>query len=474
MEKEENFSEWYNEIVETAGLCDKRYPIKGMNVWTPYGWKVMTMIDSYTRRELDATGHGEVNFPLLIPETEFRKEKEHIKGFDAEVYWVTRAGENELDVPLVVRPTSETAMYPMFSLWIRSHQDLPLKIYQIVNTFRYETKQTRAFIRVREIHFFESHTCHATEEDAQCQIEEDIDMLEKISHELCLPHFLLVRTDWDKFPGAYYTVGIDTVMPNGRTLQIGSIHHYRTNFSVPYNITYEDLNGEHKHAHQTTFGMSERLLGAVVGVHGDDKGLILPPPIAPFQAVIIPIISKKSPEQVMDACKLVTDILNRSGIRSKLDDRNERPGAKYYEWEMRGVPLRIEIGARDLEDGVVSFARRDTGEKGTIAMDSVSAGVRMLLDDISATLYARAKSVQESGAVDILSMDDVPKAELDDTKKDRILRMCWCGRPECGHRFEDSTGFKILGTPYGAPAFPGRCVVCGKESEKQAYAAHTM
>ena len=474
MKKEENFSEWYNEIVEAAGLCDKRYPIKGMNVWTPYGWKVMTMIDSYTRRELDATGHGEVNFPLLIPETEFKKEKEHIKGFDAEVYWVTRAGENELDVPLVVRPTSETAMYPMFSLWIRSHQDLPLKIYQIVNTFRYETKQTRAFIRVREIHFFESHTCHTTEEDAQCQIEEDIEIVEKISRELCLPHFLLVRTDWDKFPGAYYTVGIDTVMPNGRTLQIGSIHHYRTNFSVPYDITYEDLDGEHKHAHQTTFGMSERLLGAVVGVHGDDKGLILPPPIAPFQAVIIPIISKKAPEQVTDACKLVTDILNRSGIRSKLDDRNERPGAKYYEWEMRGAPLRIEIGARDLENGVVSFARRDTGEKGAIAMDSVSAGTRMLLDDISATLYARARSVQDSSVTDISSLEDVPKGELDETKTDRILRMCWCGSPECGHKFEDSTGFKILGTPYGAQAFPGKCIVCGKESEKQAYAAHTM
>ncbi|MDN5357521.1 MAG: prolyl-tRNA synthetase, partial [Candidatus Methanomethylophilaceae archaeon] len=375
---------------------------------------------------------------------------------------------------LVVRPTSETAMYPMFSLWIRSHQDLPLKIYQIVNTFRYETKQTRAFIRVREIHFFESHTCHTTEEDAQCQIEEDIEMLEKISHELCLPYFLLVRTDWDKFPGAHYTVGIDTVMPNGRTLQIGSIHHYRTNFSIPYNITYEDLNGEHQHAHQTTFGMSERLLGAVVGVHGDDKGLILPPPIAPFQVAVIPIISKKSPEQVLDACKLVTDTLNRSGIRTKLDDRNERPGAKYYEWEMRGAPLRIEIGARELENGVVSFARRDTGDKGAIAADSVSAGTRLLLDDISATLYARAKAVQESRVSDILSMEDVPKADLDDTMEDRILRMCWCGSPECGHKFEDTTGFKILGIPYKAPKSEGKCAVCGKDSETQAYAAHPM
>ncbi|HKM08957.1 MAG TPA: proline--tRNA ligase [Candidatus Methanomethylophilaceae archaeon] len=473
MKKNENFGEWYNEVVETAGLTDKRYPVKGMNVWTPYGWKIMTMIDSYTRRELDATGHDEVNFPLLIPETEFKKEKDHIKGFDSEVYWVTKAGDNELDVPLILRPTSETAMYPMFSLWVRSHQDLPLKIYQIVNTFRYETKQTRSFIRVREIHFFESHTCHTTEEDAQLQIEEDIEMLERIAHELCLPYFLLMRTDWDKFPGAHYTVGIDTVMPNGRSLQMGSIHHYRTNFSEPYDIKYEDLDGEQKYAHQTTFGMSERLLGAVVGVHGDDKGLILPPPIAPFQVVIIPIISKNNPEHVLDACKLVTDILTKDGIRVKLDDRNMRPGAKYYDWEMRGVPLRLEIGARDLENKVVSFARRDTGEKGTIDLSTVTSGSRLLLNDISATLYARAKEVQESAVVDITSMDEAPE-DTDETTDDVILRFGWCGNEDCGHTFEETTGFKMLGTPYNGAAMECQCIACGRPSAKQAYAAHSM
>lgn len=473
MKKNENFGEWYNEVVETAGLTDKRYPVKGMNVWTPYGWKIMTMIDSYTRRELNATGHDEVNFPLLIPETEFKKEKDHIKGFDSEVYWVTKAGDNELDVPLVLRPTSETAMYPMFSLWIRSHQDLPLKIYQIVNTFRYETKQTRSFIRVREIHFFESHTCHTTEEDAQLQIEEDIEILEKIARELCLPYFLLTRTDWDKFPGAHYTVGIDTVMPNGRSLQMGSIHHYRTNFSEPYDITYEDPDGNQKYAHQTTFGMSERLLGAVVGVHGDDKGLILPPPVAPFQVVIIPILSKIDPEYVQDACKLITDILTREGLRVKLDDRNMRPGAKYYDWEMRGVPLRIEIGARDLENKVVSFARRDTGEKGTIDMNTVVSGSKLLLDDISATLYARAKEVQESAVIDIAEMDEAPE-DTDETTDDVILRFGWCGTEDCGHAFEEKTGFKMLGTPYKGDEVECTCIVCGSPSGKQAYAAHSM
>ena len=384
--KYENYAEWYLDMVEKANLCDKRYPIKGMNVWTPYGWKIMTLIDSFTRQELEATDHGEVNFPLFIPETEFKKEKDHIKGFDEEVYWVTHAGKNELDVRLVTRPTSETAMYPMFSLWVRSHQDLPLKVYQIVNTFRYETKQTRPFIRVREIHFFESHTCHDTEEDAQCQIEEDLDMLDNIMDKLCLPYTLLRRTEWDKFPGAYYTVGIDTVMPNHRTLQLGSVHHYRTNFSVPYDITYEAEDGSHKYVHQTTYGMSERLLGAVVSVHGDDNGLILPPAIAPFQIVIIPILSKKSTVDVAGAAEALRDRLVEAGFRVKLDDRDDRPGSKYYDWEIKGVPLRFELGGRDIENGVVTFARRDTGEKGTIAMDSLIPGTKLILENIRKTM----------------------------------------------------------------------------------------
>ena len=464
--KEDNFADWYLDIVEKAGLSDKRYPIKGMNVWTPYGWKIMRQIDTYIREEFDATAHDEVCFPLMIPETEFAKEKDHIKGFDEEVYWVTHAGLNELDVRLVIRPTSETAMYPMFSLWVRSHQDLPLKTYQIVNTFRYETKQTRPFIRVREIHFFESHTCHVSEEDAQCQVEEDVEILQRIARKICLPYTLLVRTEWDKFPGAHYTVGIDTSMPNGRTLQMGSIHHYRTNFSVPYDITYEDENGEHKHVHQTTFGMSERLVGALIGVHGDDKGLVMPPGIAPFQVVIIPIFSKKNSEEVLAACKALESALVAGGIRVKLDDRDDRPGSKYYDWEIKGVPLRLELGGRDIENGVVAFARRDNGEKGTISAADVVPGVRMLLDVISEDMLARAQEVQESRYQDIETLEDIPQ--------DKILRFGWCGCEECGHKFEDTYDFKILGVPYVPVPFKGRCIICGEPTEKQAYAAHTM
>jgi prolyl-tRNA synthetase len=464
MQKETDFNEWYIDIVEKANLSDKRYPIKGMNVWTPYGWKIMTNIDRFIRKELDATGHDEVCFPLLIPETEFKKEKDHIKGFDSEVYWVTHAGLNELDVRLVVRPTSETAMYPMFSLWVRSHTDLPLKIYQIVNTFRYETKQTRSFIRVREIHFFESHTCHVTEEDAQKQVEEDFKILSNLMKELCIPYSLLVRTEWDKFPGAYYTVGLDTAMPNGRMLQIGSIHHYRTNFSVPYNITYEDTDGEHKHVHQTTYGMSERLVGALIGVHGDDKGLVLPPAVAPVQTVIIPIISKGNSDAVMKEAENVRKVLENAGIRVKLDDRDERPGSKFYDWELKGVPLRLEIGMRDIENNVITFARRDDGTKGTISLTDAADAVHILLEAIRKDMYTKAWEKQ-GRCETITSLDNAP---------DKTLRFGWCGSEECGHRFEDENELKILGTPYIPEEFDGKCIMCGKSTKKVAYASRSM
>ena len=465
MKKEENFSEWYNEIVELANLSDKRYPVKGMNVWTPYGWKIMLYIDSFLRKELDATDHGEVCFPLLIPETEFQKEKDHIKGFDTEVYWVTQAGANPLDIRLLLRPTSETAMYPIFALWVRSHTDLPLKTYQIVNTFRYETKMTRAFIRVREIHFFESHTCHVDEADAQRQIEEDFEILEKVMKPLCLPYMLLKRTDWDKFPGAFYTVGVDTILPDGRSLQLGSIHHYRENFSRPFSIKYEDLDGSLKYVHQTTFGMSERLVGAVVGVHGDDKGLVLPPDIAPFQVVVVPILAKGKVEEVTQHARALRDRLVEGGIRVKLDERDERPGSKFYDWEIKGVPFRLEIGSRDIKEGVVTYARRDSGAKGTVRASEVVPESRRMLGEIANDMHEKAKQTLANSIETIDGLDNLPK---------KILRFGWCGSEECGHEFETRTELKLLGTPYKKEEFTGKCIICSADTKTSAYAARAM
>jgi len=347
--KDEDFNEWYNEIVELADLCDKRYPIKGMNVWRPYGWKLMNHVDRHIREEMEKTNHQEVYFPLLIPESSFKKEEEHIEGFGSEVYWITHAGTNELEERWLLRPTSETAMYPMFSLWIRSHADLPLKTFQIVNTFRYETKQTRAFIRVREIHFFEAHTCHVDFEDAEKQVKEDREIAGRLLKKLCMPYIFCKRPEWDKFAGAFYTISIDVLMPSGRTLQLGSIHQYQDNFSKPYEISYETESGEHNYCHQTTYGMSERILGALIGIHGDNKGLVMPPAVAPTQVVIIPIIFKGKEKEVLDACEILSKKLAEENIKSHVDNRDISPGTKYYDWELKGVPLRIEIGPRDVD-----------------------------------------------------------------------------------------------------------------------------
>ncbi len=461
MRKEEEFSDWYNELIERAELSDKRYPIKGMNVWRPYGWAVMKLIDQAIRDEFDTTGHGEVNFPVLIPETEFKKEADHVKGFEGDVFWVTRGGFNELDVKLVLRPTSETAMYPMFKLWIRSHADLPLKVYQIVPVFRYETKMTRTFMRVREIHFFEAHTAHATFEDAEQQIQEDLQMHERIMRLLALPYIISKRPDWDKFPGAFYSLGADTLLPSGRSLQLATFHQYMDNFAKVYDVTYETETGEHKYVYQTTDGMSERLLGAVLSVHGDEKGLVLPPAAAPVQAVIVPILEKGRQEEMLrEAQRLFLDL--RYLIRVKLDDRDIRPGEKYYYWEARGVPLRIELGPREIERSAVTVIRRDNGEKKDLPREGLPERLRSVLELMQVAMWERAEKIIQANTFTVTSLNEV---------KDGFNRLGWCGKETCSKTITERTSMSVLGTPFFPESFEGTCVVCGDAARQFVYAA---
>ncbi|MEM3494056.1 MAG: proline--tRNA ligase [Thermoplasmata archaeon] len=464
--KEEDVSEWYNEVVETAGLSDKRYPVKGMNIWLPYGWKIMQLIDRKIREEFDATGHSEVCFPLLIPETEFQKEAEHIKGFSSQVFWVTHAGDNPLDIKLVLRPTSETAMYSMFSIWIRSHADLPLKIYQIVNVFRYETKQTRAFIRVREIHFFEAHTCHTDAEDAERQIREDIRIMENLGKALALPYILHRRPDWDKFAGAVYSLGADLLVGE-KALQIGTIHQYHENFAKAYNIRYEDREGNHRYVHQTTFGLSERLVGAVVGVHGDNSGLVLPPAVAPYQVVIVPVPKKEKKEAVEAYAKEIWKLLMEAGIRVHLDLRDLRPGNKYYDWELKGVPVRIEVGEREILENTVTVVRRDTKEKGTIGKVNLAEEMRTLLTKIQEALYEKARRELEAQTHWIGTIEE-------GKNKKGVLRFNWCGEESCGLEIERLLDVSMLGIPVNVPAKKGKCIICGKETEIVADAGRSL
>jgi prolyl-tRNA synthetase len=440
VKKDEDFNEWFNEIVELADLCDKRYPIKGMNVWRPYGWKLMTHIDNLIRNEMNRTNHQEVYFPLCIPESLFQKEADHIKGFSSEVYWITHAGHTPLEERWLLRPTSETAMYPIFSLWIRSHADLPLKIFQIVNTFRYETKQTRAFIRVREIHFFEAHTCHVDFNDAERQVKEDKEIAQALLNKLCLPYIFNKRPEWDKFAGAFYTISIDVLMPSIRTLQLGSIHQYKDNFSIPYNILYETEDGTHKNCHQTTYGMSERILGAIVGIHGDNKGLILPPAVAPNQVVIVPIVFKGKEENVLKICETVADTLRKCYLRVIVDKRDITPGNKFYEWELKGAPLRIEIGPRDIQNNQIVLVPRDTGMKISVPLGEIETQVLAALDNLSKRLFANAQKILKEYTHFVTNIQDAKNLK-------GILHLPWCGKDACALKIEELLDINTLGEP---------------------------
>ena len=484
--KSEDFNAWYPFIVEAAELVDKRYPIKGMDVWRPYGWKAMKLIDRLTHLEMERTEHEEVNFPLLIPENLLEKENALVArlkrareegvdpdelrdddeegGFKKEVYWVKHAGENELDIPMFLRPTSETAMYTMFPLWIRSHKDLPLKVYQMVNTFRYETKQTRSFIRVREIHFFEAHTAHADEDCATRQIQQDLEIVDNLMHDLCLPVIKARRPVWDTFPGAWYTIGIDAIMPNGRTLQVASCHHYRDQWAKAFDVKFEDIDANQQYVHQTTYGMSERLLGAIVGMHGDDDGLIMPPAIAPFQIVICPMIRKNSEVDTIAKSEEVASILKSAGLRVKVDKRDIHAGQKYYDWEIKGVPLRLDIGPRDIENNT-AFAAKRTGGKEPLPIDDIISECQRVLDEISNELRRRSQSHTQ----DVV----IPLTDLNAVEEGKIYELAFDGTDAHAEKIEKTTGLSFLGDatePYNEER---PCFMSGKMTKRRVLLAKT-
>ena len=458
-DKATQFIDWYLEVVEAAQLTDKRYPVKGMNVWTPYGYRARRLLDALLIAAIERSGSEPVEFPALIPANEFAKEGEHIKGFDAQVYWVTKGGRTDLEMPLVLRPTSETAMYPVFRSWIRSHRDLPLNVYQIVNTFRYETKTTRPFLRVREIHFFEEHTCQATEALATERVASNLGAFRAMAAAFRLPYLAVRRPAWDKFAGAHYSIALDIPLGEGRTLQIGSIHHYRENFSRPYGIRYESADGQQAYVHQTTFGLSERLIGAIVAVHGDQKGAAFPSSLAPIQVVLVPIPGRGGGGA--DPTELATAVAHRlgqHGLRVRVDASDERPGAKYYRWELAGVPLRIEIGRREAEGSTVAFTDR-RGSKGQIPLLALEAGVDRALEAID-------RRLQEEAEERFRAAFEVAANLADLRGSTRVRVVAWCGDEACGHQIEAAVDGSLLGTPEGEVPLPlptiGPCIACGR------------
>ncbi len=457
-----DFSAWYNEVIRRADIIDVRYPVKGLNVWFPFGFAFRQHTYNLLRSLLNRD-HEEALFPLLIPENEFMKEAEHIKGFEDEVYWVTHGGLSPLDVKLAIRPTSETAIYPMYSLWVRSHADLPLKLYQIVNTFRYETKHTRPLIRVREItSFMESHTVHTDWEDANRQVEYEIELAKEFYRELGVPVIISKRPDWDKFPGADFTMAFDAVFPDGRTLQIGTIHHLGSNFAKTFDITYEDVNGEQQLASQTCFGISERCLAAVIAVHGDEKGLVLPATVAPTQVVIIPIIVGKRADEILAAAAELEAELKAAGLRVKTDKRDMRPGAKYYHWELHGVPLRVEIGPRDLDNKQLVCANR-LGVKTTIAREGAVESINQLLVEAHDQILAKAENQLEAQVKHAETIE-----EVNEVLEGNVVTVHWCGDRECADKIEELTSSTLLGHEIRSKYVDnaeGRCIICGKPAK---------
>ncbi len=467
----ENFSQWFLNVLRTADIMETRYPVKGLYVWLPYGLKLRNQVFAIMRGLLEGSGHQEVQFPQLIPEDIFKKEAEHIRGFEGEVYWVTHGGRDKLDVKLALRPTSETSIYPMFALWIRSHADLPIKIYQIVNIFRYETKMTKPMIRLREVTTFkEAHTAHSTPEEAEAQVRESVRIYKQFFDELGVPYVVTRRPAWDTFAGAQYSLAFDTLAPDGRTLQIGTTHNLGQNFAKVYELKFETPKGKHEYVYQTCYGISERVIAAVMMVHGDDTGLCLPPVVAPIQAVVVPIPYKGEEAPIQQVAEAVTSELTGAGIRAHLDGRDIRPGRKFYYWERRGVPLRLEIGPEDVKKDQVTIVRRDTGEKSTVRRRELRGKIKQMLETIMANLRDRAwghfrEMIHEA--------TDIKTIKRTIEKKGGIVRVPWCGQETCGTSLEEQTGADIIGQEFEGKPAPGICPVCSKRAKFSVLVAKT-
>lgn len=466
----ENFSEWFHDILEEANITDSRYPIKGMAVWMPYGFQIRKYTTNLIKEVYDRD-HEEVLFPLLVPETELAKEGLHVKGFEDEVYWVTHGGKTQLNEKLALRPTSETSIYPMYSLWIRSHIDLPLKYYQIVNTFRYETKHTRPLIRVREITTFkEAHTAHASKEEADIQVQEHIENYKEIFDTLGIPYTLTKRPEWDKFPGADYTMAFDAIMPDGKTLQIGTIHNLGQTFAKTFDITFEDKDGEHKLVYQTCAGLSDRVIASAIGIHGDEKGLHLPPEISPKQITIIPILFKKGKEEVLAKCEELKKEFESAGLRVNIDDRDIRPGKKFYDWELKGTPIKLELGPRDLENNKTIAMRRDELEKIELDLDENLVGnVISLIDELNENLAESAKEFHKDHIKFASDIDEVKEL----IEAGNVVAVNWCGDTACGQKIEEITGYSVLGIYEELEGESKKCIISDEDAKYVALIAKT-
>ena len=462
--KTEDFSRWYIEIIQKSELADYA-PMKGMMVIRPYGYAVWENIQRLLDQRIKATGHVNAYFPLFIPESFLQKEAEHVQGFSPEVAWVTMGGKEELEERLAVRPTSEAIIGHMYSKWVKSWRDLPVLINQWANIVRWE-KVTRPFLRTTEFLWQEGHTCHETSEEAQTETLLILSLYKEfVETELAIPVISGIKSFREKFAGAQETYAIEALMSDGKALQMGTSHNLGQHFSKAFNIRFEDRNQNLQYVWQTSWGMTTRLIGAVIMSHGDDSGLILPPRVAPIQVVIVPISMGDWKENVLPAAQAIEEGLKKAGLRVLLDIREEfTPGWKFSEYEMRGVPLRMEIGPRDIKAGQAVLVRRDTREKMTLPLDAGVSKIPGVLEDIQASLFREAETFLRENTRQAGSWEEF-KDIMDNQRG--FVKSLWCGSDACEDKIKEDTMATIRVIPLETKneAAPGACVCCGKEAK---------
>jgi len=463
--RSENFSDWYLEVVRKGDFIDQRSPIKGFDVITPWGYAVWEQIQHHFDSLLKSCGVKNAYFPLFIPEHLIKKEEEHFSGFKAEAFCVTEAGGEPIEERLYVRPTSETIMYYMYNLWIRSHKDLPLKINQWCNVVRFDTKGTKPFIRGREFLWQECHTAHAMQEDADAQVKEAVSLYKQSIERQAIEPLMLVRPKSDTFAGANYSVVMDCLTQDGRVVQGPGTHMLGQHFSKPFDIKYQDESGQQQFVWQTSWGMTTRMIGLNIMQHADDKGAVLPPEISPVQVVIVPILIAGKEEPVKAACDKAMKDLEKLGLRVQIDGRDYTPGFKFNHWELRGVPLRLEIGPRDVESGQVVAVKRLDGSKQQVKMDGLRE-VRKMLKEIQKEMLARSKKFLRDNIQDAREIEKIKSSF-------GFTRTNWCGSGECEKGLKaDSGGYEIRGTLFSKKEKPfGPCVQCGKKAMHVVYVA---
>jgi prolyl-tRNA synthetase len=455
--KKDDFSEWYTQVVLKAELADYA-PVKGLIVLRPDGYAIWESIRETLDKKLKATGHRNGFLPVLIPESLLAKESDHFAGFTPEVFWVTHSGENEIGDKLALRPTSETLAYSMYSKWIQSWRDLPLKINFWNTALRAEIKATKPFLRTSEFLWQEGHTVHATKEEAEKEVLEILEIYkDTVEQELAIPVLTGKKSNKEKFVGAVYTTTMEAIMPDGKALQMGTSHFLGQNFSKPFEVKYLDKNNSETFAWQTSWGVSWRLIGAMIMVHGDDKGLVLPPRVAPIQIVIVPIYyNDQDSVRVNEAANKVEKILKDKGLRIHVDRRDQlTPGFKYNEWEMRGVPLRIEIGPKDLDRNKVMYATRHIKQKKDLPMEKIASEIDDILQKIQDEMFEAAKKLLLNKTVKTSEYSEFRAA----LEKGSFVDAGWCGRQECEEKIKEDTMADIRVIPFNAQN-SGKCIYC--------------